>query len=56
MFKCELCGKKMAVTEIDRAENIAWVCCPDFFEGNDEHDSYPVELTKEIEELFLQQG
>ena len=56
MFKCEICGKKMEITELDKALNIAWFCCPKFFEGDDEHDSYPVELAKEIEELFLQQG
>ncbi len=53
MFKCEVCGKKMEITEIDKAENIAWICCPCYIAGDDEHDGYAVELTKEIEEIFL---
>ena len=53
---CEVCSKRLVVTEIDKTEGIAWVCCPEFLEGNDEHDSYQVELTQKIEELFLQQG
>ncbi len=55
MFKCEVCGKKMEITEIDRAENIAWVCCPEFFEGNDEHDSFQLKLTQAVYEEFLDQ-
>lgn len=54
MFKCEFCEEKMIITEIDKAENIAWFCCPEFFEGNDEHDSYSIELTEKIYEEFLQ--
>ena len=27
---CEVCGKRIIITEIDKTEGIAWVCCPDF--------------------------
>ena len=55
MLKWEVCGKKMEITEIDKAEGIAWVSCPEYMEGNDEHDSYSIELTEEIKEEFLNQ-
>lgn len=42
----------MEITEIDKAENIAWISCPDYMQGNDEHDSYSIELTEKIEEMF----
>jgi hypothetical protein len=55
MYKCKVCNRKMEVTEIDRAEGIAWVCCPEYMKGEDEHDSYQVKLTEEVEEIFLNQ-
>ena len=51
---CEFCGKKLIVTEIDKVEGIAWVCCPEYFQGNDEHDSFQVKLTQAVYEEFLQ--
>lgn len=56
MFKCEVCRANMVITEIDKTEGIAWVCCPGYLQGNDKHESYKVKLTEKIEELFLQQG
>lgn len=55
MFKCSICNKKMEIIEIDKVENIAWVSCPDYMERDDEHDSYAVDLTKEIEDMFLKE-
>lgn len=54
MFKCEFCEEKMIITEINTAENIAWVCCPEFLKGDEEHDSYSIELTEKIVKLFIQ--
>ena len=53
MYKCEVCNRKMQITEIDRSEGIAWISCPKYMEGNDEHSSFPVKLTEEIEDIFL---
>jgi hypothetical protein len=52
MANCELCGKPLEISELDRAENLAWFSCPDYMAGNDEHTSYPVPLTPEIERQF----
>ena len=52
---CEFCGKKLIVTESDKVEGIAWVCCPEFVQGNDEHDSFQVKLTQAVYEEFLNQ-
>ena len=52
---CEVCGKKLVITEIDKTEGIAWVCCPEFVQGNDEHDSFQVKLTQAVYEEFLDQ-
>ena len=54
MFKCEVCGEKMVITVVDKAGGIAWVCCPEYSQGDDEHDSYQVELTQAVYEEFLQ--
>jgi len=56
MLECKICGQRMEVTEIDRSEGIAWICCPSYMAGDDEHDSYPIELTDEIEGIFIKQG
>jgi len=56
MYKCEVCGQKMTITEIDKVLNIAWVCCSSYMEGDDEHSSFPVKLTEEVEDIFLKQG
>jgi hypothetical protein len=41
---CELCGKYLELHEIDRAENIGWLSCPEYLNGHDEHTSYSVPL------------
>jgi hypothetical protein len=53
---CEVCGEKLVITEIDKTEGIAWVCCPKYLQGNDEHDSFQVKLIQAVYEEFLQQG
>jgi len=44
-LKCDLCGRKLELVEIDPAEKILWVACPVFYAGEaedaDEHSSYP---------------
>ena len=52
---CEICGKRLTIPEIDKTEGIAWVCCPEYLEGNDEHDSFQVKLTQAVYEEFLNQ-
>lgn len=41
--KC-FCGQHLVITEIDRAENIAWLACPAYEAGDDQHDSYSIPL------------
>ena len=53
---CEFCGKKLIVTKIDKVKGTAWLYCPEYFQGNDEHDSFQVKLTQAVYEEFLQQG
>ena len=53
---CEVCGKRIIITKIDKTEGIVWVCCPEFLEGNDEHDSFQVKLTQAVYEEFLNHG
>ena len=53
---CEVCGKRIIITKIDKVEGIVWVSCPEFVQGNDEHDSFQVKLTQAIYEEFLQHG
>lgn len=47
-LKCDLCGRKLELVEIDPAEKILWVACPVFYAGEaedaDEHSSYPIEV------------
>lgn len=50
--KCELCNRKLVISKINKEENRACLSCPDFVAGNDEHTSYFVELTDELEKLF----
>ena len=52
---CEVCGKRLVIPEIDKVEGTAWVCCPEYLEGNDEHDSFQVKLTQAVYEEFLNQ-
>lgn len=50
---CELCGKPLEVSEIDKAEGIAWLSCPGYMAGDDKHTSYSVPLTNEVESKFV---
>lgn len=55
MRKCNVCGSDLVICEVDKATNIAWLACPKFLDGEDEHTSYSVPLTEEIEKEFLRQ-
>jgi|GEM_PF-1017292 len=44
-LKCEVCGRKLELVEIDPAEKILWVACPKYYyDGEDEHSSYPIHV------------
>lgn len=49
--RCEVCGSSLELHDIDMAENLAWLSCPQFLTGDDNHDSYSVPLQETGEVL-----
>lgn len=50
--KCEYCNRHLVISAIDEDKNIAYLSCPDYMAGNDEHACHMVELSRELEELL----
>ena len=45
---CTVCGKKLEIADIDTAEGLAWLSCPDYVAGDDRHDSYSERAVLEV--------
>ena len=39
---CNVCDRTLKITEIDAVEKVAWFSCPEYANGNDEHESFPI--------------
>lgn len=46
--RCGVCEKNLEITDIDTAEGLVWLACPDYTSGDDQHDSYSVPAVLEV--------